>query len=68
MPGRSRSASTARWAREMLRPYVAELARIADVPVVTYPNAGLPNAFGGYDEQPAETSRVLGRAGARGLC
>ncbi len=50
----------------MLRPYVAELARIADVPVVTYPNAGLPNAFGGYDEQPAETSGVLGRLAREG--
>jgi 5-methyltetrahydrofolate--homocysteine methyltransferase len=45
---------------EMLRPYVAELSAIADVPLSAYPNAGLPNAFGGYDEPPAETSRVLG--------
>jgi 5-methyltetrahydrofolate--homocysteine methyltransferase len=45
---------------EMLRPYLTELAAIADVPLSAYPNAGLPNAFGGYDEQPAETSRVLG--------
>ncbi|CAN5239349.1 methionine synthase [soil metagenome] len=45
----------------MLRPYLAELARIADVPVSAYPNAGLPNAFGGYDEPPAETSGVLGQ-------
>jgi 5-methyltetrahydrofolate--homocysteine methyltransferase len=51
---------------EMLRPYVAELARIADVPVVTYPNAGLPNAFGGYDEQPPETSSQLGRLAREG--
>ncbi|HEV3486609.1 MAG TPA: homocysteine S-methyltransferase family protein, partial [Vicinamibacterales bacterium] len=51
----------------MLRPYVAELARIADVPVITYPNAGLPNAFGGYDEQPKETSGVLGQIAREGL-
>ena len=51
---------------EMLRPYVQELARIADVPVVTYPNAGLPNAFGGYDEQPPETSSQLGRLAREG--
>jgi len=44
---------------QMLRPYVAELSRIADVPLSAYPNAGLPNAFGGYDEQPPETSGVL---------
>ncbi|MBA2557764.1 MAG: methionine synthase [Chloroflexi bacterium] len=45
----------------LLRPYLQELARIADVPVSAYPNAGLPNAFGGYDEPPAETSGVLGQ-------
>ena len=51
---------------QMLRPYVAELARIADVPVITYPNAGLPNAFGGYDEQPPETSSQLARLAREG--
>jgi 5-methyltetrahydrofolate--homocysteine methyltransferase len=50
----------------MLRPYVAELARLANVPVITYPNAGLPNAFGGYDEQPPETSGVLGQLAREG--
>ena len=40
-------------AREM-RPYVAELARVAPTYVSCYPNAGLPNAFGGYDEQPED--------------
>ncbi len=52
---------------DMLRPYVAELARIADVPVITFPNAGLPNAFGGYDEQPAETSSLLAEMAREGL-
>src|SRR5262249_49985157 len=33
-----------------MRPYVADLARVATVPVLCYPNAGLPNAFGGHDE------------------
>ena len=42
-----------------LRPYVQELSGIADVYLSAYPNAGLPNAFGGYDEQPPETSSVL---------
>ena len=37
---------------EEIRPYVAELARIADTFVSTHPNAGLPNAFGEYDETP----------------
>src|SRR5678810_687605 len=45
-------------AREM-RPHVAELARIAESYVTCYPNAGLPNAFGEYDELPAETSALL---------
>ena len=39
-----------------LRPYVAEMARIADTYVSAYPNAGLPNAFGEYDEQPETTA------------
>jgi 5-methyltetrahydrofolate--homocysteine methyltransferase len=45
-------------ARDM-RPYVAELARIAECYVTCYPNAGLPNAFGEYDEQPADTGGYL---------
>jgi 5-methyltetrahydrofolate--homocysteine methyltransferase len=42
-----------------LRPYVEELSRIADVPVSCHPNAGLPNAFGGYDQGPEEMAGVL---------
>ena len=45
-------------AREM-RPYLAELARIAETYVTCYPNAGLPNAFGQYDELPDETAALL---------
>ncbi len=45
-------------AREM-RPYLAELARQAGCWVSAYPNAGLPNAFGQYDEQPDETAALL---------
>ncbi len=45
-------------ARDM-RPYIAELSRIADCYISCYPNAGLPNAFGAYDEQPAETGGYL---------
>src|SRR5690606_9981910 len=37
-----------------LRPHVETLARVADCHVSTHPNAGLPNAFGGYDETPEE--------------
>ena len=42
-----------------MRPHVADLARIADTYTSSHPNAGLPNAFGGYDEQPHETSELL---------
>ncbi len=45
-------------AKEM-RPHVEELARLADTYVSSHPNAGLPNAFGGYDEQPHETASLL---------
>src|SRR3954469_7383959 len=45
-------------AKEM-RPYIAEMSRIADTFVSCYPNAGLPNAFGEYDESPEETAAVL---------
>ncbi|HLA74033.1 MAG TPA: methionine synthase, partial [Steroidobacteraceae bacterium] len=45
---------------KQLRPYVEELSRLADTNVGVYPNAGLPNAFGEYDEAPADTAKVLG--------
>ena len=36
-----------------LRQYVEELSRVCDCPISAHPNAGLPNAFGGYDETPS---------------
>ncbi|GAB2977838.1 methionine synthase [Nocardioides montaniterrae] len=45
-------------AKEM-RPYIAEMARVADTFVSAYPNAGLPNAFGEYDETPDQTAEVV---------
>src|SRR6186997_1322251 len=45
-------------AREM-RPYLAELSRAVEGYVSCYPNAGLPNAFGQYDEQPSETAGLV---------
>jgi 5-methyltetrahydrofolate--homocysteine methyltransferase len=45
---------------EMMRPYVEELSRVADVFTSCIPNAGLPNAFGGYDETPEQMATVLG--------
>jgi len=44
---------------KQLRPYVEELARIADAHVCAYPNAGLPNAFGEYDETACETAALI---------
>ncbi len=45
---------------KQLRPYVEELSRLAETNVGVYPNAGLPNAFGEYDEAPEDTAKVLG--------
>jgi 5-methyltetrahydrofolate--homocysteine methyltransferase len=42
-----------------MRPFLADLAAAAPIPVTAYPNAGLPNAFGGYDEQPETTASLL---------
>jgi len=45
----------------LMRPYIEALARVADVPVSVYPNAGLPNPMSdtGFDETPDVTSRLL---------
>jgi 5-methyltetrahydrofolate--homocysteine methyltransferase len=53
-------------ARE-LRAHIAELARVADTLVCAYPNAGLPNEFGGYDEGPDEMAALLGEFATAGL-
>jgi 5-methyltetrahydrofolate--homocysteine methyltransferase len=51
-----------------LRAYVGELAAAApETYVCAYPNAGLPNAFGEYDESPEETAEVLREYGESGL-
>ncbi|HEX4688870.1 MAG TPA: methionine synthase, partial [Nocardioides sp.] len=52
---------------EDLRPYVAELSRVADCFVSAHPNAGLPNAFGEYDETPDHMADVLGEFATSGL-
>jgi 5-methyltetrahydrofolate--homocysteine methyltransferase len=44
---------------KQMRPYMADLAKIADCYVSCYPNAGLPNAMAEYDEQPEDTAGVL---------
>jgi 5-methyltetrahydrofolate--homocysteine methyltransferase len=50
-----------------LRPYVAELSRLADTFVSVHPNAGLPNAFGEYDETPDQMASVVGEFASSGL-
>jgi 5-methyltetrahydrofolate--homocysteine methyltransferase len=42
-----------------MRPHLEELVRLAECYVISYPNAGLPNAFGEYDQQPSETGQLL---------
>ncbi|TCM38583.1 methionine synthase [Kribbella sp. VKM Ac-2568] len=50
-----------------MRPHVADLARFADTYVASHPNAGLPNAFGGYDETPVQTAEMLAEFASSGL-
>src|SRR5450830_1272858 len=54
----------------LMRPYIQELARVApDTFISCYPNAGLPNPMSdtGFDETPADTSRLIGEFAAEGL-
>ncbi|HET9627640.1 MAG TPA: methionine synthase [Kofleriaceae bacterium] len=50
-----------------MRPHVADLARVAGLPVACYPNAGLPNEFGAYDDTPEHMAKVLGSFARDGL-
>ncbi len=50
-----------------IRPYLAELSRVADCFISCYPNAGLPNEFGEYDETPDQMSSVLKEFTGAGL-
>ncbi|MDH3275783.1 MAG: methionine synthase [Gammaproteobacteria bacterium] len=50
-----------------LRPYVAELSRVANTRVSAHPNAGLPNEFGEYDESPEAMADVVGEFASSGL-
>lgn len=44
---------------DLLRPYLVELAKSADALVMAYPNAGLPNELGQYDELPEQTAKLI---------
>ena len=59
------SGSTARSAPKQIRPHVAELSRVADTLVSRYPNAGLPNAFGGMTK-PGDDGGHHGRVRGQG--
>ncbi|MFN2370360.1 MAG: methionine synthase [Candidatus Krumholzibacteriia bacterium] len=50
-----------------MRPYITEIAAVADTLVSAHPNAGLPNELGGYDETPAQMAAIMGEFAAAGL-
>src|SRR4029077_8021543 len=50
-----------------MRAHIAELGRLADTFVCAYPNAGLPNEFGYYDESPEYMAELLGEFADAGL-
>lgn len=52
---------------EAMRPHMAEIAAVADTFTCAYPNAGLPNAFGQYDEGPEDTARQIREFAQEGL-
>jgi 5-methyltetrahydrofolate--homocysteine methyltransferase len=52
---------------DLMRPHIAEMSRIADTLVAAYPNAGLPNAMGQYDEEPHQTSHMLHEWAEQGI-
>ena len=52
---------------EQLRPYLAELSRVADTATSVHPNAGLPNQFGGYDDTPEQMAAVIAEFASGGL-
>src|SRR3954467_1414929 len=52
---------------EDLRAHIADIGRVADTLVCAYPNAGLPNEFGQYDETPEYMARLIGEFAEAGL-
>jgi 5-methyltetrahydrofolate--homocysteine methyltransferase len=51
---------------EQMTPFMEELARLAPIPSFAYPNAGLPNEFGGYDMEPDRFAAIVGEWGREG--
>ena len=52
---------------DAMRPYIKEISEKADTFVSAHPNAGLPNAFGEYDETPEQTAAMVGEFAQSGL-
>lgn len=52
---------------DLLRPYLSELAKVSDALILAYPNAGLPNELGQYDELPPRTAELIGEWVNEGL-
>lgn len=52
---------------KMMRPHIAAISKVADTKVIAYPNAGLPNEFGEYDELPEQTASFLEEWAKSGL-
>lgn len=52
---------------DLMRPYLKDMADVADALIMAYPNAGLPNDLGAYDEQPATTGGLVGEWAQDGL-
>ncbi|GHF24062.1 hypothetical protein GCM10017044_18330 [Kordiimonas sediminis] len=52
---------------DLLRPYAVSISAVADTRVCAYPNAGLPNEMGEYDESPDQTAAHLGEWAKTGL-
>ncbi len=52
---------------KQMRAHIAELARVADTLICAYPNAGLPNEFGHYDESPATMAAQMAEFAASGI-
>ncbi|MGH6821374.1 MAG: homocysteine S-methyltransferase family protein, partial [Methylocella sp.] len=52
---------------EEIRPWIRDLSRVAECPLILYPNAGLPNELGEYDDTPEHMASVLGELASEGL-
>ncbi len=52
---------------EEIRPWIRDLSHIAECPIILYPNAGLPNELGEYDDTPGHMSKVIGDLATEGL-